>query len=152
VNKTFDRFTAITFTIIGVFFMVGSRQITQNSYGSNVGSDIFPFGLGLLFTLLSIRLFYETFRMKDGNKDKVKLQYNKFLIILSATILYALLLEPLGYMISTFLFLIIGFQTMEKGKVWSSVLLSALISAGVYFLYVEIMNGSLPALPEWIVM
>jgi putative tricarboxylic transport membrane protein len=152
VNKTFDRFTAITFTIIGVFFMVGSRQITQNSYGSNVGSDIFPFGLGLLFTLLSIRLFYETFRMKDGNKDKVKLQYNKFLIILFATILYALLMEPLGYIISTFLFLLIGFQTMEKGKAWSSVLLSTLISAGVYFLYVEIMNGSLPALPEWIVM
>jgi hypothetical protein len=59
VNKVFDKYTSIAFFLIGIAFVWESQKISESSYGSNVGPDIFPMGLGIVLILLSIRLFYE---------------------------------------------------------------------------------------------
>jgi putative tricarboxylic transport membrane protein len=69
------------------------------------------------------------------------------LIILAALIVYCLLIEPLGYIISTFLFLFVGFETMKKGKYLSTLLIAAIVPIVVYYGYVEVMKGTLPGLP-----
>ena len=78
----FDRIAAIVFLAVGVLFIIGSRSIASSSYGSVVGPDIFPFFLGILLVILSIRLFYETFNGKEQAKKNEKLHYKPFLIIL----------------------------------------------------------------------
>jgi len=150
VSKTFDRYCSLLFACIGAGFMVESRKISESSYGSTVGPDLFPFGLGLLLVLLSLGLFYETFRSKQQQETpKRALDYKRFFIMLAAGVLYGLLLEELGYVISTFLFLLIGFQTMERGKWLSSLLISGFFSFGIYYLFVEVLQGTLPGFPTW---
>jgi putative tricarboxylic transport membrane protein len=75
------------------------------------------------------------------------LQYKKFFIIFGSAILYAFFLEKIGYVLSTFLFLLIAFQTMERGKTVSSIVIAAIFSRGVYFLFSELLGGSLPGFP-----
>jgi putative tricarboxylic transport membrane protein len=150
VNKTFDRYGAVAFLAIGSLFMIESRKISVSSYGSNVGSDIFPFYLGLILLLLSIRLFYETYRYPKDSTEKEQLDYKRFLIIFGSAVLYAYFLEDIGYVISTFVFLMIGFQTMNRGKLWASVLISAIFTFVVYFVFVEVLKGSLPGFPSWL--
>lgn len=149
-SKSFDRFASIAFLAIGIGFTVESRNISDSAYGSNVGPSMFPLGLGVLLILLSIRLFVETLRYADRQKQQSSLDYKRFLIILFAAILYGLFLENVGYIISTFLFLLVGFQTMEKGKWISSLLVSGLFSGGVYYIYVDILQGTLPGWPVWL--
>lgn len=153
-SKTFDRYASLLFLIIGAAFMLESRNISDSAYGSNVGPDIFPFGLGLVFALLSLRLFYETFKYPqqetDNGEPAAKLDYKRFGIILIAAVLYAFFLEEIGFIIGTFLFLLVGFQTMEKGKWLSTVIIAALFSYGVYYLFVEILQGTLPGWPVWL--
>ncbi|MET3287645.1 tripartite tricarboxylate transporter TctB family protein [Brevibacillus fluminis] len=149
-SKTFDRYASLAFLAIGILFVVGSRSISASAYGSEVGPDIFPLGLGSLLVLLSLRLFYETFRYRNVQKEKGTLDYKRFLIILVAAIFYALLLEEIGYIISTFLFLTIGFQTMQKGKWLSTLLIAGAFSIGIYLIYVKLLEGSLPGLPGWL--
>ncbi|MCR8635675.1 tripartite tricarboxylate transporter TctB family protein [Paenibacillus radicis (ex Xue et al. 2023)] len=149
-NKMFDRYASIAFLIIGAFFVVDSRNISQSAYGSSVGSDIFPLGLGLILILLSIRLFYENLRVKSDKSEAAKLDYKRFGIIFAAMVLYVFLLEKIGYVIATFLFLLIGFQTLERKKMLFSIIISAVISVGVYYVYVTVLQGTLPALPEWL--
>jgi putative tricarboxylic transport membrane protein len=134
-NKTFDRYASILFLMIGAAFMLESFRIAKSAYGSNVGPNVFPFLLGLMLVLLSIKLLLETLKYNAGHLSKKKLQYKKFLIILAAAILYAMLLEPLGYVVTTFLFLIIGFQTMEKGNLLRTVFIAGAFSFGVYYMY-----------------
>ncbi|QIZ07992.1 tripartite tricarboxylate transporter TctB family protein [Priestia megaterium] len=145
----FDRIAAIVFLAVGVLFIIGSRSIASSSYGSVVGPDIFPFILGVLLTILSIRLFYETFNGKTQEKKKEKLQYKPFLIILAATLIYILTLESVGYVISTFLFLFVCFQTMERAKWLTSLIIAGCFSGLVYFIFVEILKGTLPGWPIW---
>ncbi|QQE74831.1 tripartite tricarboxylate transporter TctB family protein [Brevibacillus composti] len=149
-SKTFDRYASIVFLAMGVAFVIGSMGISQSAYGSKVGPNIFPLGLGSILVLLSIRLFFETFRYQSGQKQAYKLDYKRFGIILSAAVLYALFLRDVGYVIGTFLFLLIGFQTMEKGKWLSSILISGGFSFGVHYVYVELLEGTLPGFPAWL--
>ncbi|QQE74501.1 tripartite tricarboxylate transporter TctB family protein [Brevibacillus composti] len=151
-NKTVDRYTSFFFLFIGVSFIVGSRSIAQSSYGSEVGPDIFPFWLGVICSLLSVRLFFESLRAKgeEEQQEKKSLDYKKFAIILGTTTLYCLFLEKIGYVIGTFLFLLIGFQTIDKRKWPLSTLISLAVSVGVYYVYVEILQGTLPGFPSWL--
>jgi putative tricarboxylic transport membrane protein len=149
VSKTFDRIAAIAFLAVGALFMVESLRISKSAYGSAVGPNVFPFLLGLILVLLSIKLLLETTRYVDSYKKKQPLQYKKFFIILIAAVIYAALLETVGYVIMTFLFLVVGFQTMEKGTLWKSVVIAACFSLGVYGLYVKLLQGTLPSWPIW---
>jgi len=150
-NKTFDRYAGIAFFAIGTAFVVGSKSISTSAYGSNVGANIFPMMLGGFLALLSLRLIYETFRNRQkAVNNKQQLDYKRFGIIFTAAVLYALLLEHIGFVISTFLFLMTGFQTMQRGKVVTSLIISAAFSYGVYFLFVHVLDGALPGFPEWL--
>jgi putative tricarboxylic transport membrane protein len=148
-NKTFDRYAGIIFLMIGAAFMLESFRISKSAYGSNVGPNVFPFLLGLILVLLSIKLLLETLKYNAGHLSKKKVQSKNFLIILAAAILYAILLEPFGYVITTFLFLIIGFQTMEKGNLLKTIFIAGAFSFGVYYVYVKILQGTLPGWPVW---
>ncbi|MFC0215303.1 tripartite tricarboxylate transporter TctB family protein [Paenibacillus chartarius] len=149
-NTTFDRYAAIVFFAVGIAFIVGAQSISTSAYGSNVGANMFPMLLGAFLSIMSVRLLIDTFRKQKAEKGKEQLDYKRFLIILVSAVLYAWFLEEIGFVISTFLFLMIGFQTMQKGKVWASLLIAGCFSYGVYFLYVHVLEGSLPGFPAWL--
>lgn len=148
-NKTFDRYASLAFLAIGAVFVAGSFSISSSAYGSSVGPNIFPLGLGSLLILLSIRLFIEALRYPDAEKKKESLDYKRFAIILVATILYGLTLELIGYVLGTFLFLVIGFQTMQRGGLGKSILISGIFSVGMYYVFVKLLDGTLPGFPSW---
>lgn len=150
-NRVFDRYASIVFLLIGVLFVWESRKISQSSYGSNVGPDIFPMGLGIVLILLSIRLFYEVMRAQNAAEgDQPRPDYKRFLLILGASILYAYFLEDIGYVIGTFVFLLFGFQVIKRGQWLTSLIVSAVFSYGIYFLFVKVLEGSLPGFPSWL--
>ncbi len=148
-SKTFDRSAGIIFLLVGLLFVIESQRISESSYGSAVGPDIFPIGLGSILILLSARLLYETFRYGAAAKNEDAVKYKKFFIIFISAVLYAALLEPLGYVITTFLFLVISFQTMERGKWLQTLVIATAFSFGVYYLFAEFLGGSLPGFPEF---
>ncbi|GKU77472.1 tripartite tricarboxylate transporter TctB family protein [Paenibacillus sp. L3-i20] len=149
-NKTFDRYASFVFLLLGIGFMWQSAEISSSAYGSSVGPNIFPFGLGLALVLLSIRLFYEVLKSKAPSKEKANLDYKRFFIIFGAAFLYAFFLEFIGYIIGTFLFLLIGFQVIEKGKMLRSIIIAGLFSAGVYVIFVVLLEGTMPGFPSWL--
>jgi putative tricarboxylic transport membrane protein len=149
-NKYFDRYASVIFALIGTLFVVESRNIATSAYGSQVGPNMFPMGLGILLILLSIRLFFESWKASGGEGKSAPLQHKRFLIILAATCLYAYFLEDIGYVIGTFLFLLAGFRVMGAESWWKSGLIALLFSGGVYYLYVDILQGTLPGFPSWI--
>src|SRR6185312_9513244 len=132
-SKTFDRYASIAFLLIGLLVVIESQKIPDSAYGSSVGPKIFPMWLGVILLLLSLRLLYETFKYKTGAAPSEKLQYKKFIIILVSAVLYAFALEKIGYVISTFIFLLIAFQTMERGRLLPSFIIAAGFSVGVYY-------------------
>jgi putative tricarboxylic transport membrane protein len=149
-SKRFDRYAGILFLAVGVFFIIESQKISSSSYGSTVGPNIFPFGLGVILGLLSLRLIYETFRYQQEKEQKERLDYTRFFIILVAAFLYCFFLEDIGYTVATFLFLLIGFQTLKKGKVLTSLIIAASFSIGVFYVFDVLLKVNLPSSASWL--
>ncbi len=143
-TKSFDKISGVIFLLISILFITESLQISGSAYGSAVGPKIYPLILGIVLGLLSLRLLYETFKQSSNSKEKMTLDYKKFGIIFISALIYIFLLEIIGYVISTFIFLVIAFQVMERGKIISTLIISALFSFGVYVLYVQLLGGALP--------
>ena len=151
-NLKFDRIASIVFLALGILVVVESQKISDSAYGSAIGPSIFPLGLGILLIFLSILLFIETVRHRatyqivGESEDLTSPNYKRFLIIFVAALAYAFLLEKLGYIITTFAFLLIGFQTLDRSGWVKSIIISAAFSAVIYFGYVKVLGGSLPSL------
>ena len=157
-SQTFDKISSIAFFIIGILFVTEATQISDSAYGSTVGPKTFPLGLGIVLILLSLRLFYETWKQaaklkKVGNTETpsktTSIELKKFLILFISAIAYVFFLEIVGYVITTFIFLLIGFQTMERGKILSSISISVAFSVGIYYVFSVILGGSLPSFPTF---
>ena len=145
--STFDRYASVVFLALGIAVFLYIRSIEISTAGSFIGPKEFPTLLSLILIGLSAANLVAALRAKMPSGKAKKLEYKKFLIIFIALVLYAILLEPIGYVISTFLFLMVGFQTMEKGGYVKSALIAAAFAGGVYYLYVEVAMGVLPPLP-----
>lgn len=136
----------MVFIILGVALFFYSQTLAVPT-GAHIGPKELPMFLSVALVFTATLNLAAAFRAKSSEKKGAALEYRKFLVILSALLLYVLLLEPLGYVISTFLFLVIGFQTMERGQLQKSVVIAAAFSCGVYYLYVDVALGVLPGLP-----
>ncbi len=146
-NKTFDRYASIVFLALGIAVFVYIQSIEISTAGSSIGPKELPTFLALVLIVLSVTNLVVTIRSKESGKQEKRLEYKKFLTIFGALLLYALLIETIGYVISTFLFLMVGFQTIEKGGYLKSALIAAVFAGGIYYLYVEIALGVLPPMP-----
>ncbi len=150
-SHRFDFFASLVFFILGMAFVFGARDLAGAVYGSSITSGTFPMVFGWAFTGLSALLLIETLRKAAAVKTESNPRfYKRFLTIFVAAVAYILLLETLGYVLTTFLFLMVSFQAMEKGSLIKSALVAAGFALGIYVLFVVLLKGSLPAWPNFI--
>ncbi|MFA4949117.1 MAG: tripartite tricarboxylate transporter TctB family protein [Candidatus Krumholzibacteriia bacterium] len=138
------------FLAVGAFFVAASRGISKSSYGSNVGPAVFPTLLGIILMALSVIVIYAAVTAKGTGKPASGRNYKRLAALIGATIVYIAIFEPLGYVISTFLFLTFVFQLMERKNLVKSLLISAIFSVVVYAAYVVLLQGNLPPFPEFL--
>ena len=110
------------------------------------GAGFLPFSVGVLMFLLSLILFIQSFsKGEEGRKALwAKGGTGRVLLILLSLVLYGLILEKLGFILTTFL--LMGFLLLAIGKVRRSVvvLLSLISSLGCYGVFQVWLNVQLP--------
>jgi putative tricarboxylic transport membrane protein len=143
----FDRYASLIFIALGVALFFYSRTLTSSSTGSSIGPQELPLFLAVALVITAVINLVAAVRAKSPERKGEGLEYRTFLTILGLLLAYVLLLESLGYVISTFLFLVAAFQVMERGAYVKSALIAGAFSGGIYFLYVKVALGVLPGLP-----
>lgn len=145
----FDRYASIIFIALGISLFFYSQTLTTDATGGYIGPKELPLFLSVALIITGVINLVLAIRSKSAEiKEKAKgLEYKNFFILVGMLFLYVVLIEPLGYVISTFLFLLGGFQTMEKGGYLKSAIIAAAFAGGVYYFYVNVAQGTLPGLP-----
>ena len=141
----FDRYASVFFLVLGVSIFFYSQTLTVSTGGA-IGPKELPLFLSVALMIMSALNLMFALRAKPV-AGKAGLEHRKFLVILGLLVAYIFLLEPVGYVISTFVFLVAAFQTMERGNLWKSVVIAAAFAGGVYYIYVNVALGVLPGLP-----
>ena len=139
-----DLIAVVFWVALGLFVSIWSYAKLGIGKFNAPGSGLFPFALGILFTVLALyRLLMralpasgesaEVSAQEESNEGGVR--YKKLIFVMVAMFGYALLLEPLGFLITTFLAMTILFQSAGVSR-WSRAALYAVIVVLItYFLF-----------------
>lgn len=156
VTPNWDAFTGLFGVGFGLIYGFMAYTMPRAAFGNPLDPIYFPLGIAaisiLIGTLLLVKsnfkasiLAYKALISEDEVKkgDRRRILYTCII-----SVGYALLFEHLGYVISTFMFMVSMLTITSGMQSWKrSVIVALLFSVGVYFVFSTLLSISLPPLP-----
>jgi putative tricarboxylic transport membrane protein len=135
----------------GLFLMVFSGAVINEALNLEVGTPARPgsgfmiFGAASVLAFLALLQFLKAllFR-KHSAQETEKIHLWRIIGVIGANILYIVILEPVGYLLCTFLLMCFLFQVYEKGNWTSAVGGAAAASLSTYVIFSRLLQLNLP--------
>lgn len=146
--KKGDRVLSIICMGLSLWLIIESLQFDYLSeFGPGPGFE--PFWLGILLAMLSIALFIDTFRRRNGKQDaKSCLPGRKALgrvgLIMLITAGFALSLNTLGFLVTVFLFVSLILFALEEVSILKSMFYGIMFSGSVFLIFSYWMEINFP--------
>jgi putative tricarboxylic transport membrane protein len=138
-----DRAGAIVTTVVGLF-LIWQGNLLPAGEGAP-GPGFFPICTGAGLVVLSVVLLIRP-TVKTTIRDLFPL-WDKFKPVIEVQlvlVLYAFLLEPLGFILSTSALFLVLLQYHERSNWFFAVLLSVVSTSGSYWLFSKLFDVPLP--------
>jgi putative tricarboxylic transport membrane protein len=141
-----DFISAVTLLALALAALLEASKLPFGRLGSPQ-AGFFPLVLALLLAIISLVFLAQVI---GGPKDESRasrgesVTWNKIILAIGALVVFGLLFESLGYVISTFLFIAFLLRAVERQK-WSLVVLVAFFtSLATYLVFGLLLNTPLP--------
>lgn len=146
-----DFWSGLMFIAVGVAFAWGALNY---SFGSSArpGPAYFPFGLGVLMSILGGAVLFKALTFEVEGGDKIgDWPLKQLVLILSAVILFGFALPKLGMAVS--LPLLIGVSSLASGEFhWKEVLINAVVlTIGSWAIFIKGLSLTIPLWPTFLV-
>ena len=143
-----DRAAAAVPLLFGLGGVGEAYRLTIGEPG-RPGPGFFPFWLALALCLVALALLVRRAPAAAGPAavPVVRLRYDKAVLTLLASAAYAGALEPLGFLLTTFLFLLFMLSAIEPRRRISSIAISAATSVAGHLVFKVWLAVQLPAGP-----
>ena len=139
---------------IGVAYGVQAFGLPKAPIGNPMAPIYFPLGLAALMIFLGALLFITEARKGLNSDDKSKrpkfhLQSMKLiLVVIVLCLLYTVIFERLGFVISTLIFLMLMLTVVNGPKKWlANAVITVCFSLGAWYVFARIFQISLPTSP-----
>ena len=141
-----------TYVIANIFWLVLSTAVCLESRSLKVGGlhspgpGFLPFYTSILLGILALISLMQTLKVAEGPASEIwgGVQWLKLGLMLASLFLYILLFSYLGFILATFLLLLVLFRVVEPYG-WKMVLISSVLTiAGTYFFFVVLLESRLP--------
>lgn len=137
--------------VFGAFFFISALGIKE-AKASSASASLFPKIITAMMVIMGLLLLLREYvRMHNGssNPKPIQIKNGKLMLVFCASmLLYALLLEILGFLICTFLYLTAMAILLDKENSRRSmlykVLFGGLLTAAIYLMFNNFFNASLP--------
>jgi putative tricarboxylic transport membrane protein len=112
------------------------------------GPGFITFFAGAILIVLSLALFFSNFRDRADRSSPwslwAGLETGKVLYVILLLVAYIFLLKPVGFLISTFLLLVLLFRVKGSYRLKTVLLISLLVTAGSYLVFEIWLKAQLP--------
>lgn len=134
--RRYDIAVRIVWLVLGFFVVVYSYTLGLGKL-VNPGPGMLPFLLGLLFLILSsVRLCMVLYsRERREEQTQAKMHYPKLAMVVVALLIWALVLECLGFLIATFILMTLLYRAAGYTKWYMAVLWGLITVFATYFLF-----------------
>lgn len=118
---------------LGGFMAWQSQRLSLGSPRAP-GMGFFPFYLGLLLIIIAIIIFFQGMKQIPSERE-TELRWGRVVLAMVAIFVYAFVLAPLGYLLSTFCLMLLLLTLMAKKAWWFAPALACLTSLVSYVLF-----------------
>ena len=145
-----DLLPAIFWIGIGIFVMIFSIELGIGM-PSKPGPGMFPFMLGAILTSISALVFAFSLRHCVGPKEKISIwkavDIRKPASVVIVIFAYGLILDRLGFVLTTFLCLFVLFRFVGSFRIYKSLLATLLVLIAAYIVFIYLLNLYVPSFP-----
>jgi putative tricarboxylic transport membrane protein len=142
-----QRVAGFIFLFIGILGFADSLQLSWGSW-AEPGPAPFPLAVSLLLSVAGIVKIVQGHKTGEkGGRIEWSTMVRGFLTplkILGTTLTFILVLEWLGYLIATLLFMFVLFLWVCRYRVWTAMGLSVAIGVGSWYFFQTILKVQLP--------
>jgi putative tricarboxylic transport membrane protein len=146
-TSTYNRIAAIFFLFVGVFFAAYARTVEIGSL-TEPGPGFLPFFGGLTLASMSLALLLGTFLRKVSGMRPAffpqKDSWKRVSAVVLSLVAYNLFLNPLGFTVTTFLFIGFLFKFIFPQSLKKTLLVSFLSALGARLLFINFLETQLP--------
>jgi putative tricarboxylic transport membrane protein len=136
----------------GLFLMIFSGAVISEAIQLEIGTPKSPgsgfmiFGAASVLGLLALRQFIKSLHShgREVKRTSEEIHWKRIISVILANIIYIFILQPVGYLLCTFLLLCFLFQIHEKGRWVSAVGGAALTSFLSYLIFSRMLQLHLP--------
>ncbi|SDQ23937.1 putative tricarboxylic transport membrane protein [Virgibacillus subterraneus] len=144
--KTMNQKVSIVLILVGIGYLYMTSNLPSYPY-SPVDADVIPTGLGWLLVGLAVLLYFtkdsETKEQK-ARRDIPKKDIGALLAVFIFIFFYILLLEVLGFIVSTAVFIFFSSWFLGYEKFKTNIIVSILFPLFIYLTFTQFLKISLP--------
>ncbi len=150
-----DRKFSIGILIFSVLMMWQTSQINatyMNVDGSDPGSKLFPYMTAILLFICAIGKFITCNEPDEKEFAGGKTGYFRIAEVLIVLLLYAVLLDKIGFILVSFLsaFILLNMMKLNRKVKWyGAVIFAAILTAALYILFQKVLQVNLPVGSLW---
>ncbi len=145
-----DFWSGLMFVAVGVAFAWGALSY---SFGSSArpGPGYFPFGLGILMTLLGGFILFESLVVETDDGEPVgAIAWKPLLIIVGSVVLFGLLLPRLGMAITLPILVFVSSLAGDEFHWKDALLNSVILTLGSWLIFIKGLSLVIPLWPPFI--
>jgi len=147
--KKEDVFPAIVWLFLGIIIARASVRLGLGTL-SYPGSGFVPFLLGILLSACSVFIISCSFLLHSAKQGVYRnqwadIEFRKLIFLIILLFCYAMALEKVGFLVTSFLFLFIVLKTISSKTSVFSLVTAALISLSAYLVFVRFLSVELPS-------
>ena len=148
--KKNDIYPAAIWLGLGIAVTITSYHFRLGSLVSP-GPGLMPFLLGIILSICSVPILIRSFLLfEKTEKDKDKgiwlgVQFKKLFLVVGSLIGYIAFFEKIGFVLATFILLLVLFKIVDSQKWRWALIASSLTVLITYFLFVVFLKVELPS-------
>ena len=155
-KASFDFLSGSISIIFGLIYAFFAYNLKRSPMGDPLAPSIFPlivagglvlFGIMLVMksNIGELKLAFE--KIKASTTETSILSRKMIIMTVLGSVVYAIIFDHLGYVISTFLFITFIMTILERNKLKRNIIVSLIFSIVVYYVFFYLLGISLPMTP-----
>ena len=143
-----DFLTGLVFLMFGAAAIFFAADYTIGS-AAKMGPGYFPFALGAFLAALGVTLLLRSVFWARGSQAGPVLHFKPLVLVLSAVVLFGLLLRPLGLLVSTTLLVVVSSLANHEFRWKEALLNAAVLIVIVLVVFVYCLDFQVPVWPAF---
>lgn len=155
-KASYDFLIAMVTILFGLVYGLMAFLLPRSPIGRPYSPSVFPTILAVFMVLMGLVLLLKSRygdlklalqKSKDNTTDEDRKAHKMIIVSIISGLIYALIFDHLGYVLSTLIFMMINLTVTEPAKRVRNLVIASIFSFSVYYVFFYILGISLPMMP-----